>query len=108
MNYKKEDIIKTLDFSRLDIAEAQKPGDILINFFKALGWDSNKYILNPTKIKTTKEIYNALYDKIFEKVPDAVSVGMLMVNNGPSVDESLSAGQIVLLEGWLEEDIIHE
>ena len=108
MEYRKENIVKILNYDDLDIEETCEPAQILINFYKALGWDSDKYIINPSKIKTTKEIYNALYDKIFEKVPDAVSVGMLMVNNGPSVDESLSAGQIVLLEGWLEEDIIHE
>ena len=104
MSFDKEKIVKTFNYCDLEIDVAIEPEDILINFYKALGWDSEKYILDPRKVKTTLEIYNILYEKIFEIAPDAVGVGMLMVNNGPSVDDNIPDGQIVLLEGWLEED----
>ena len=108
MSFGKEKIVKTFNYCDLEKDVAIEPGDILINFYIALGWDSEKYILDPRKVKTTLVIYSTLYDEIFEMYPNESSVGMLMVNSGPSVDDNVPEGKIILLDGWIEEDSCHE
>ena len=81
-------------------------GNALLNFYFDLGWDSETYTLNPMKIKTTKKVYNGLLEFMIERAkgkisdPD-VSVGFLMVNNGPSVDDTVKSGKVYLLAGWI-------
>ena len=81
-----------------------KAGDILLNFYEDLGWNPETHTLDPVKIKTTKEIYNALYDAIYAVVPDSLGVGMLLVNRGPSVTENIKPETVYLLNGWIKED----
>ena len=42
-----------------------------------------------------------------ELCPDPVTVGMCMVNSGPSVDENVEDGKVYLYEGWLIDDSPH-
>ena len=77
-----------------------KAGDILLNFFRALGWNGEDN-LDPTKVRTTKEVFYGLRTQMSELCPDPVSVGMLMVNIGPGTEEHISAGKVYLYEGWV-------
>jgi len=79
--------------------EDEKAGDALLKFYRALGWDGQD-ILDPCKIRTNEAVYNRLKDIMFERCPDPVSVGMTMVNIGPSVDNSIPVDKVYLFQGW--------
>jgi hypothetical protein len=65
-----------------------------------LGWNGLEY-LDPCKVRTTKAVYDHLYDTIFDRCPDPVGVGMHMVNRGPSTEDYIPQGKVYLLEGWI-------
>jgi hypothetical protein len=71
-----------------------------LKFFRALGWNGED-ILDPCKIRTTKEVYDRLYDIMYDRCPDPVGVGMFMVNRGPGTDNCVPPGKVYLLEGWV-------
>jgi hypothetical protein len=93
-------IIIVVDAPEVSLAPDDKAGDLLLHFFRALGWNGAD-ILDPCKIRTTQEVYDRLYDKIYEQCPDPVSVGMFMVNSGPGTENYIPAGKVYLLEGWI-------
>ena len=96
--------MKIVNVPKIRCGENETAGDILFNFFCDLGWDNESYILDPRKIKTTKTIFNSLYDAISEKCPDPASVGMLMVNQGPGVDKKIKEGKVHLYNGWIKKE----
>ena len=96
-------IIITVDAPEVSLAPDQKAGDLLLNFYRALGWNGTDY-LEPCKIRTTKEVFNRLYSQIYEHCPDSVSVGMLMVNSGPGTEDYIPSGRVWLYEGWTRSD----
>jgi hypothetical protein len=72
-----------------------------LKFYRGLGWNGED-ILDPRKISTTKAVYNRLRDIMFNKCPDPVGVGMLMVNRGPGTDDCVPPGKVYLLDGWVK------
>jgi hypothetical protein len=94
-------IITIVDAPEVTLEEHDKAGDVLLKFYSALGWNGEDF-LDPSKIRTTKAVFDGLYNIMFEKVPDPVSVGMLMCNSGPGTDERIPPGKVVLLEGWVK------
>ena len=92
--------IHIVDAPTVALADGEKAGDLLLQFYYKLGWNGND-ILDPMKVRTTKEVYDGLYDQILGYCPGAVvAVGMLMVNSGPGVDDYVPPGKVYLLEGW--------
>ena len=94
-------IITIVDAPEVTLADGQKAADLLLNFYQALGWDGNDY-LDPCRVRTTKEVYNRLYDQIYEICPDPIGVGFLMVNRGPGTDDYIPPGKVWLLDGWIK------
>ena len=84
----------------ISLTETEKAGETLLKFYRALGWNGED-ILNPCKVRTTEAVYKQLYDLMYEKCPDAVSVGMTMVNIAPGVDKNIPANQVYLYDGWI-------
>jgi hypothetical protein len=95
----KKEHITIVDAPVVSLEENEKSGESLLKFYRALGWNGDD-MLNPCKVRTTKEVYNRLYDVIYDKYPDPVSVGMLMVNSGPGTDDHVPPGKVYLLAGW--------
>ena len=93
-------IVAVVDAPDVWSAENEEAGELLLRFYTALGWNRNDN-LYPCKIRTTQEVYNRLVDRMSERCPDTVSVGMFMVNKGPSIDNSIPPGKVYLLEGWI-------
>ena len=81
------------------INDDQLPGDALLNFYRSLGWNGEDNV-DPTKIRTSKCVYDALYAFIFERVPGPLTVGMFLCNSGPGVDDDIPVGKVKLLKGW--------
>ena len=96
----KSTTITVVDAPKISLSEDDKAGEILLKFYRELGWNGED-MLDPCKIRTTKAIYNQLYDAMFDKCPDPVSVGMLMVNRGPGTDDNIPPGKIYLYDGWV-------
>ena len=96
----KKQIITIVDAPQISLEEDEKAGEALLKFFRALGWNGDDY-LNPCKIRTTKDVYNRLYDVMYDKCHDAMGVGLLMVNNGPGTDDFVPPEKVCLYEGWL-------
>ena len=97
----KRKIVAILDAPEISIAEDEKAGDGLLKFYRALGWNGED-ILDPCKIRTTKAVYYQLYDLMFEKCPDDLTVGFALVNRGPGVDEDIPPDKVYLLDGWVK------
>ena len=99
MNLKKETIV-IVDAPAVCMAEDDKAGDVLLKFYHLLGWNGDD-VLDPCKVRTTKDVYDRLYDAIFERCPDPVGVGMFMVNRGPGTEDYIKPNKVHLLEGWV-------
>jgi hypothetical protein len=91
---------KVVDAPNVCLSEDEQAGDILLKFFRALGWNGED-ILDPRKIRTTKEVYNNLYHLMCEKCHDTITVGMFMVNYGPGVDDYVPQDKVHLIDGWV-------
>ena len=96
----KKQVITIIDAPHVSLAENEKAGEALLKFFRALGWNGHDS-LDPSKIRTTKDVYNQLYDVMYDKCPDPVGVGMLMVNRGPGTDDFVPSEKVYLFEGWV-------
>ena len=93
-------IIIVMDAPEVSLAEHEKAGEVLLKFFRALGWNGDDY-LDPCKIRTTKAVFDRLYNTMLERCSDPVGVGMLMCNNGPGTDVHIPQGKVYLYEGWV-------
>jgi len=93
-------MITVVDAPIISLADDERAGDVLLKFYRALGWDGEDY-LDPCKVRTTNAVYSYLYDVMFEKCPDPVGVGMHMVNRGPGTEDYIPTGKVYLLEGWI-------
>jgi len=74
------------------------PLDVLLNFYEDLGWNREK-TLDPTKIKMNQVDKQKLYDKMY-KIGQMVGIerggiGFIMLNKGPSVDDSAPKGKVL-------------
>jgi len=92
-------IITVVDAPEVNLSEDEKAGEVLFKFFRALGWDGIDK-LDPNKVRTTKAVFDYLYDAMYSRCPDPVSVGMTMVNTGPGTDDYIPPGKVYLFEGW--------
>ena len=74
------------------------PLDILLNFYEDLGWDREN-MLDPTKVKMNKADRQKLYDKILQIGQiigiERESIGFVMINKGPSGDDSVPKGKVL-------------
>lgn len=94
------DVVSIVDTPEVTLSADEKAGDVLLKFFRALGWNGED-MLDPCKIRTTKAVYDNLYDVMFDRCPDPVGVGMLLVNRGPGTDDYVPPNKVYLLEGWV-------
>ena len=96
----KKQVITIVDAPHVSLEENEKAGEALLKFFRALGWNGDDY-LDPSKVRTTKDVYSRLYDVMYDKCPDPVGVGMLMANRGPGTDDFVPPEKVYLYEGWV-------
>jgi hypothetical protein len=95
-----EQVIKVVDAPKVSLSEDEKAADALLKFYQALGWNGVDW-LDPCKVRTTKAVFSNLHEVMCSGCPDAVSVGMMLVNIGPSTDDHIPTGKVYLLEGWI-------
>ena len=88
-----------MDAPEITLAEDEKAGEELLKFYRALGWNGEDN-LDTCKIRTTKAVYNQLFDVMLEKCPDTLTVGFALLNIGPGVDEDIPPDKVYLLDGW--------
>ena len=91
--------ITVVDAPKFVLSETKTAGETLLKFYRELGWNGQD-VLDPRKVLTTKDIFNNLYDAVFEKFSDTMGVSVLMANNGPKTNELVPQGKVHLLEGW--------
>lgn len=77
----------------------------LIDFYRALGWDSKVQQLDCKKVRLSPKDHKALTETLMD-IPgvDKNKVSLLLLNYGPSADETVQEGTIVLLEGAITDD----
>jgi hypothetical protein len=92
--------ITVVDAPVIKLTDGEKAGDVLLKFYRALGWNGEDY-LDTCKVRTTQAVYNRLYDTRFDRCPDPVGVGMQMVNRGPGTEDYIPQGKVYLLERWI-------
>ena len=97
---KNKRIVAIVDAPEIVLTEDENAGDVLIKFYRALGWNGKDEI-DPRKVRTTNAVYNRLHDLMCEKCPDTVSVGLLMMNKAPGVDENIPPNKVYLLDDWI-------
>jgi len=94
-------IITVVDAPEVSLSVNENPEEVLVNFYRELGWNGED-TLNPNKVRTTKPVFDYLYETMFKKFPNnPESVGMIMVNIGPGTDDCIPSGKVYLLEGWI-------
>ena len=98
---KGKNVVKIVEAPEISLIEGDTPVDVLIKFYRAIGWNG-KNTLDPRKVRTTQEVYNYLHGIMLEKCidKDYSTIGFLMVNNAPGVDDNITTSKIYLLEGW--------
>ena len=94
-------IVAIFDAPVISLTEDENAGEGLLKFYTALGWNGED-MLDPCKVRTTKAVYTRLFDLMFEKLPDAVTVGLALVNRGPRVDASIPINKVYLLDSWIK------
>ena len=72
--------------------------EALLNFYEDIGWDRKK-TLNPTKVKMNSVDWGELFDEIVKigetEGIDRADTGFLMINKGPSGDDSVPKGKVL-------------
>ena len=76
---------------------------VLMDFYQSLGWDSKTHSIDPTKIKLSVNDAQQLMTCFMSGFPqkEKGDAGMFLVDKGPSNDESVPQGQVLLEEGWI-------
>jgi len=97
-------IIIVVDAPEVCFAPDENPAELLLHFYRKLGWNGDD-VLDPRKVRTTKEVYNRLSDQMHKRCPDPVAVAMLMVNSGPGTEDCIPEGKVYLLDGWITPNI---
>lgn len=94
-------MLQTLAFKLPEANEESTAGDLLLSFYKALGWNPKEHQLNPQKIIISKNNYQNLHNllKSVTLKEDMEAVSMLMVSYAPSVKTDVPDSDILLLEG---------
>jgi hypothetical protein len=92
--------ITVVDTPEVNLAPDEKTGELLLHFYRALGWNGVD-IVDSCKIRTTKEVYNRLHDLMLEQCHDPVGVGMFLVNSGLGTEDYIPPGKVYLMEGWI-------
>jgi len=95
-----KEIITAVDAPEVSLSENEKAGEALLKFYRALGWNGED-TLDPSKVRTTKHVFDYLYETMYNRYPDPESVGMAMVNIGPGTNDCIPPGKVYLLEGWI-------
>jgi len=96
---KKPGIVAIVDAPEPRLADGENAVDVLLNFYRDLGWNEVD-TLDPRRVKTTKEVYDNLHNLMRENHPCGVGVAMAMMDKGPSVDR-VQANKVILSEGWI-------
>lgn len=99
-NLDKKRITAIVDVPEIVITDDENAGDVLIKFYRALGWNGED-TLDPRKVRTTNAVYDRLYDLMLEKFPDVSGIGLVMLNKAPGVDECIPPNKVYLLDGWI-------
>jgi len=95
-------VLAVIDAPEIILSDDEMAGDALIKFYEGLGWNPKTHEVDPCKVRTTKAVYDQLYDLMLTKCPDTLTVGMAMVNKAPGVDNDVPPGKVRLLDGWLQ------
>lgn len=93
-------IIATVDAPKVSLASNEEAGELLLHFYRALGWNGSDF-LDPSKIRTTQEVCDRLHNQMRERHSNALNVGLFMMNSGPGVDNHIKPGKVHLLKGWV-------
>ena len=84
--------------------ETDLAGDMLVAFYRELGWDPNTQIIDVTKVRTTKVVFDELLNAMYVQQPGNDGIAMMMVNSGPGVDSDIPEGMVRLMAGWVKND----
>ena len=98
--------VTIVEAPEIQMKEGDNHGDAILRFYDALGWDRIDN-LDPTKIRTSPEIADEIFDKMLRTLseeqrngPEREAVAMLFVNSAPSCDNDLTGRQVRLIQGW--------
>ena len=91
--------ITIVDAPQVSLAEGEKVDELLLNFFRGLGWNGED-LVDPCKIHTTQEVYAGLYNQMCKHCSDTLAVGMFLMNRGPGTESYIPPGKVYLFEGW--------
>jgi len=87
------------------IADGKNHWDILAEFYKELGWNPETHLLDPVKVKLNVMEHQVFFDRVIElgqTSDERLDIGFMMMNSGPSQDDSVPDGKVWLQKGWIE------
>ena len=106
MKYKRNEVAAIVDAPIVSTEGVEDAGDVLLNFYRALGWNGTDNF-DVRKVRTTEAVYNRLLEAIKEIYPNNDGAAALMVHAGPGVDDDVPPNKVRLLKGWtIPEELI--
>jgi hypothetical protein len=94
-----KEVIAVFNAPIICVEDGDKAGDILIKFYKSLGWNGVDWV-DPCKVRVSQNVFVGLHDIMSGQYPEPVTIGMALVSKGPGVDDDLPHGKVRLLDGW--------
>lgn len=79
------------------------PYEVLVNFYKDLGWDGKKEVV-PMKVKLSEKDNKSFMNHIMgysEDRNERIALGLFYINKGPSSRTGVPDGKVILESGWL-------
>jgi hypothetical protein len=95
-------VISVVDAPIISRDEGEKEAYTLFEFYKSLGWNG-KDRLDPCKILVSKNVLSWLYEVVYEKLFESMSIMAIIdiSKKTPSVSADVPQGKVHLLEGWV-------
>jgi hypothetical protein len=89
-----------VDVPVIDTEAAENAGDILLNFYRNIGWNGDD-ALDVRKVRISKRVYNNLIEAMKEKCTEHSNLSEIIVTYAPGVDSDIPSNKVYLLKGWV-------
>ena len=84
-----------------------KGAEALLDFYKKLGWNPDKQLIDPTKVVlNSKDADQCLtnFMSAGETADEQAKYGLFWMNQGPGHSEKVPPGKVELKENWVEDE----
>ena len=97
--------MKVVNLPNFRVDETGSPVCVLMNFYRDLGWDIKKGVIDPEKVMVSSTTWHDLRIYMEKNVFDGkrgkpFQAGRLLEEKGPSIDDEVPENKVHLIDGW--------